>query len=146
MEKLCFRSATVRDLDHIMHMEAAGFAAELRESRAVYARRIAAFTAGALIASIGDDDVGCFFSEIWRAGLEVQAMSSRTNWQGSTPGFAITNLTFSAPRLTRNVEASASIYNLFDRRYYDPAGEEQTPIERIEQNGRNFRVKLTYRF
>ena len=87
-----------------------------------------------------------FFSEIWRAGLEVQAMSSRTNWQGSTPGSAITNLTFSAPRLTRNVEASASIYNLFDRRYYDPAGEEQTPIERIEQNGRNFRVKLTYRF
>jgi iron complex outermembrane receptor protein len=44
------------------------------------------------------------------------------------------------------MEVSASIYNLFDRRYYDPAGSDQTPIDRIEQNGRNFRLKLNYRF
>ena len=87
-----------------------------------------------------------FANEMWRAGLEVQAMSRRDTWQGTTPGFAVTNLTFSAPRLTRNVELSASVYNLFDRRYYDPAGEELSPSDRVEQNGRNFRLKLIYRF
>ena len=87
-----------------------------------------------------------FANELWRAGLEVQAMSRRDTWQGTTPGFAVTNLTFSAPRLTRNVELSATVYNLFDRRYYDPAGEELSPSDRVEQNGRNFRLKLIYRF
>ena len=87
-----------------------------------------------------------FANEVWRAGLEVQAMSRRDTWQGTAPGFAVTNLTFSAPRLTRNVELSASVYNLFDRRYYDPAGEELSPSDRVEQNGRNFRLKLIYRF
>lgn len=70
MHKLTFRSATPRDLDHIMQLEAAGFAAAHRESRAVYAQRIEVFAAGALIASVGSEDVGCFFSEIWRASAQ----------------------------------------------------------------------------
>jgi outer membrane receptor protein involved in Fe transport len=87
-----------------------------------------------------------FWSDQLRAGVEFQAMSSRLTESGSTPGFAVTNLTVIAPKLARNTEVSASIYNLFDRRYYDPAGSDQTPIDRIEQNGRNFRLKLNYRF
>ncbi|MBI2307955.1 MAG: TonB-dependent receptor [Rhodocyclales bacterium] len=88
-----------------------------------------------------------FRDEQLRAGLEVQAMSSRKTELGSVaPGFAIANLTLIAPKLARNLEVSASLYNLFDRRYFDPAGSELDPIDRVEQNGRNVRLKLSYRF
>ena len=62
------------------------------------------------------------------------------------PGYAITNLTLLMPKLARDTELSASIYNLFDRRYFDPAGDDLNPIDRVEQNGRSFRLKMTYRF
>lgn len=87
-----------------------------------------------------------FMQERLRAGFEMQAMSERKSWNGEAPGFAIFNLTVLAPNLVRNVEISASVYNLFDRRYYDPVGEELSPINRVEQNGRNFRLKMIYRF
>lgn len=87
------------------------------------------------------------WGERLRAGLEVQAMSSRKTELGTAaPGFAIANLTLQVPRLAKDVDLSASIYNLFDRRYYDPAGAELDPIDRVEQNGRNFRLKLNCRF
>lgn len=88
-----------------------------------------------------------FLGERLLAGVEVQAMSSRkSEVRGEAPGFAIANLTLVAPRLARDLEVSATLYNLFDRRYYDPAGSELDPIDRVEQNGRNFRLKLSYRF
>lgn len=88
-----------------------------------------------------------FWGDRLRAGLEVQGMSSRKTELGTeAPGFAITNLTLLAPKLARNLDLSASLYNLFDRRYYDPAGSELDPVDRVEQNGRNFRLKLNYRF
>jgi iron complex outermembrane receptor protein len=37
------------------------------------------------------------------------------------------------------------VYNLFDANYADPAGPDFTQ-DAIPQNGRSFRVKLTYRF
>ena len=87
-----------------------------------------------------------FMDERVRAGLEVQAMSERKSWSGEVPGFALVNLTLLVPKLTRNVELSGSVYNLFDRRYFDPVGEEVSPIDRLQQNGRNFRLKMVYRF
>ncbi|MEO1356409.1 MAG: hypothetical protein AAFW48_11560, partial [Pseudomonadota bacterium] len=57
----------------------------------------------------------------------------------------IANLTLLAAQLAPNLEMSASVYNLFDRRYADPAGPEQ-PQPSIEQDGRTFRVKFTYTF
>ncbi|HNN09267.1 MAG TPA: TonB-dependent receptor [Azospira sp.] len=87
-----------------------------------------------------------FWGDRLRAGLEVQAMSERKSWQGEAPGYAITNLTLLMPKLARDTELSASIYNLFDRRYFDPAGDDLNPIDRVEQNGRSFRLKMTYRF
>lgn len=87
-----------------------------------------------------------FWADRLRAGLEIKAMSSRRTEQGDAPGFAITNLTVVAPKLAKDTELSASVYNLFDRRYYDPAGSEQAPINKIEQNGRNFRLQMIYRF
>lgn len=50
-----------------MHLEATGFDAPTREARAVYARRIAVFPSGSLMAYIDDVCVGCLFAEIWPA-------------------------------------------------------------------------------
>lgn len=64
---------------------------------------------------------------------------------GHAPAYGIVNFTLFSKSLIENLELSASIYNLLDRKYFDPA----TRFHRqdlIEQNGRTFRVKATYRF
>lgn len=48
-----------------MALERAGFAEGNREGRDVYARRIAHFPQGALMACLGTRVVGCAFMEIW---------------------------------------------------------------------------------
>jgi len=89
------------------------------------------------------------------AGLEVQYTSSRhtifTDLSGSTvsaadaPGFAVVNFTLFSQNLIRNLEASASVYNLLDTSYFDPASRfHQQNV--IPQDGRTFRLKLTYKF
>ena len=71
--------------------------------------------------------------------------------------FFVTNLTLFSRNLLNNLELSASLYNLFDCRYGDPGGAEHIqdperfkdpdrPLDIIQQDGRTFRVKLTYKF
>jgi outer membrane receptor for ferrienterochelin and colicins len=71
--------------------------------------------------------------------------------------FFITNLTLFSRELLERLELSASLYNLFDYRYGDPGGAEHMqdparfidpahPMDIIQQDGRTFRVKLTYKF
>ncbi|HJX16333.1 MAG TPA: hypothetical protein VJ386_11415, partial [Candidatus Deferrimicrobiaceae bacterium] len=80
------------------------------------------------------------------AGAEVQYTSSRKTVQGNrTNGFWLTNLTLSTPRLWERVALSASVYNLFDRDYGDPASTEHLQ-DVIDQDGRTFRVKVTASF
>jgi outer membrane receptor protein involved in Fe transport len=92
------------------------------------------------------------------AGLEVQYTSQRHSWQYLTTanppipvqgsdvgGFAVVNFTLFSQNLVKNLDVSASIYNLFDTRYSDPASQFHTQ-EAIPQDGRAFRFKLTYRF
>ncbi|WP_316675872.1 TonB-dependent receptor plug domain-containing protein [Ralstonia chuxiongensis] len=81
----------------------------------------------------------------WRAGVEAQYISNRLTTAGEVGGYWIANLTLLAARLAPNLEMSTSIYNLFDRRYADPAGPE-LPQPSVEQDGRAFRVKFTYTF
>lgn len=57
--------ATPADLDRIMELEQAGFAAGHQELRATYALRIATFPQGSQMAWLGDACVGCVFTEIW---------------------------------------------------------------------------------
>lgn len=81
-----------------------------------------------------------------RSGLELQYTSSRKTQAGaSANGHLLTNLTLLGERLEKNLELSATIYNLFDKRYSDPGGREHTQ-DLIAQNGRNFRLKLVLRF
>jgi iron complex outermembrane receptor protein len=77
------------------------------------------------------------------AGLELQYISSRRTVQDTTlGGFLLTNLTLFERRLHSGTELSASIYNLFDKRYADTGSGEHREAG-IVQDGRTFRVKLT---
>ena len=86
------------------------------------------------------------------AGLEFQYTGARqTTRLGETAprevaaGFGIVNFTLLSQKLIKNVEFSASVYNLLDRKYGDPATRfHQQDI--IERDGRSFRLKLSYRF
>ncbi|MBU1225250.1 MAG: TonB-dependent receptor [Gammaproteobacteria bacterium] len=87
------------------------------------------------------------WGDILRAGAELQYASSRKTLAGGTVGgHLLANLTLLSEKLTPGMTLSASIYNLFDKRYADPGGEEHLPIDAIQQDGRNYRLKLNYRF
>jgi outer membrane receptor for ferrienterochelin and colicins len=79
------------------------------------------------------------------AGVELQYISARrTIAGGEVPGVLIPNLTVFGHGLPKQLEISASLYNLFDRTYADPGSEEHRQ-ETILQSGRSFRVKLAFR-
>ena len=93
------------------------------------------------------------------AGLEFQYTSNRKSLLNTTDstgqpitvqgeeagGFGIINFTIFSQNILKNLEASVSIYNLLDRRYVDPASQFHVQ-DVIGQDGRSFRLKLTYRF
>ncbi len=89
------------------------------------------------------------------AGLEFLYVSTRetvsTTTTGDTvqgrnvSGYGLVNFTLFSQNLIKNLDVSGSVYNLLDHKYGDPATRfHQQDI--IMQDGRTFRVKLTYRF
>ncbi|MBX3743679.1 MAG: TonB-dependent receptor [Verrucomicrobiae bacterium] len=91
------------------------------------------------------------------ASTAIQAMSGRRSLAGETVSpHAVVNLNLFARELMPGLEVTAGIYNLFDRRYSDPVSSDHyyrgpvsggiVELDRIQQNGRTFRCKLTYRF
>ena len=58
---------------------------------------------------------------------------------------ALPNFTLYSPKLLMGWEFSASLYNAFDNVYADPASVAHAE-DIIYQNGRNFRIKLTYHY
>lgn len=60
-------------------------------------------------------------------------------------GFVTTNLTLYVQKLFKNFEISVSVYNHLDKKYADAASDEH-PEDAIPQDGRNYRLKLTYLF
>ena len=79
-------------------------------------------------------------------GAETQYTSSVKTPRGrKTDGFSLTNLTLFSQKLVKGMELSASVYNLFNKKYSLPGGPEHV-MDTIEQDGRTYRVKLTYRF
>lgn len=81
----------------------------------------------------------------WRAGAEAQYVGRRRTLQADTAGYWLANLTMSTIRLAPGLELSASVYNVFDRRYADPSAEEHAQ-DAIGQNERTYRLKLSYAF
>jgi iron complex outermembrane receptor protein len=79
-------------------------------------------------------------------GVEFQAMSSRQTLAGNTVGpVGIVNTTLYSRHLLPNLELSASIYNLFNDQYADPASKDYTE-DTTPDPGRTFRVKVIYTF
>lgn len=89
------------------------------------------------------------------ASLEFQFTDQRstlfTTATGQTlPGqnvgaYNIVNFNVFSKNLIKGLEISASIYNLFDERYSDPASTQHLQAQ-LPQDGRSFRFKLTYHF
>jgi iron complex outermembrane receptor protein len=87
------------------------------------------------------------------AGVEFQYISGRRSLPSTSEGqtvsgpggFGIVNFTLFSHKILKNLEFSASVYNLLDRNYGDPASRfhEQDSLPR---DGRTFRVKLVYRY
>ena len=63
---------------------------------------------------------------------------------GPVSPFSLINLTLLTRTLGRRFDLSGSVYNLLDKKYFDPAAG-QTVQQQIEQDGRSFRLKLTWR-
>jgi len=80
------------------------------------------------------------------SGIEVQYMSKRKTLADEyADAFFVTNLTVFSQKLIRGLEISGSIYNLFDKKFADPGSVEHRQ-DTIEQDGRTFRFKLTFKF
>jgi len=81
------------------------------------------------------------------ASVEEQYASKRKTYLGNyTSDAAITNITVYGQRFVKGLELSASIYNLFDRKYADPVSTDLRPLNTVQQDGRSYRLKLTYAF
>ena len=80
------------------------------------------------------------------AGLELQLIGKRQTLTGTEVApRLVPNLTIVSRKLPHGIELSASLYNIANHIYGDPGSEEHRQ-DMIMQNGRTFRVKLTYRF
>ncbi len=80
------------------------------------------------------------------AGLEAQYTSGLKTLAGNrTSGFFVMNATVYSQKIVKNLDVSATIYNLFDERYAYP-GSTGHYQDVIPQDGRSFRIKLTYKF
>lgn len=92
------------------------------------------------------------WNDLWLLGLETQVTSERTTVAGDkVSGVGVTNLVLSSTKLAKGLEISTGLYNLFDRRYFDPASEEHKDSNGVRLNGipqspRNWRLKLGYTF
>lgn len=86
-----------------------------------------------------------FSQRLW-LGIEEQFIDKRLTRSGEkAEAYWLTNLTFFSNKIYKNLEVSLSIYNLFDQKYSDPGAAEHVQ-DLIEQDGRTFRAKLTYKF
>ncbi|MTW12829.1 TonB-dependent receptor [Pseudoduganella eburnea] len=78
----------------------------------------------------------------WHAGVEGQYVSARSEiGGGKAGGFVLANLNIFTIGLTRHVDTSLGVQNLFDRRYADPVS--LSFLQRsIVQDGRRIYLKL----
>jgi outer membrane receptor for ferrienterochelin and colicins len=80
------------------------------------------------------------------AGLDAQYTSSARTLAGNTVnGFSVVNFTLLGHTLGKHMDLSGSVYNVFNKKYFDP-GRPEDVQDTIQQDGRTFRIKLTGRF
>jgi outer membrane receptor for ferrienterochelin and colicins len=80
------------------------------------------------------------------ASMDLQYVSRRATLTGQYTGaYILPNFTLFSRKILNGWEVSASLYNAFNQKYSDPAGN-GLPEDTIPQDGRNFRVKVGYTF
>ena len=80
------------------------------------------------------------------ASLDAQFTSPVQTLLGNTiSGFSVLNVTLLGHTVGKHLDLSTSIYNILDKKYFDP-GRPEDPENAIQQDGRNFRIKITVRF
>src|ERR1700687_3036959 len=80
------------------------------------------------------------------ASMNLQYVSSRATLRGQySAAYVVPNVTLFSRNVLNGWEFSASLYNLFNRKYSDPAGNGLAE-KVLFQDGRNFRIKVAYRF
>ena len=81
------------------------------------------------------------------AAIEVLGSSSVTTQSGnSEDAYWVANFHLLSVNLLPGFELSAGVYNLFDQHYANPSSGDHSLVDRIEQDGRTFGFKGTYRF
>jgi outer membrane receptor for ferrienterochelin and colicins len=80
------------------------------------------------------------------ANLDAQYTSPVQTLAGNTiSGFSVFNFTLLGHTLGKHLDLSTSVYNVFNKKYFNP-GRPEDPEDSIQQDGRNFRIKVTGRF
>ena len=80
------------------------------------------------------------------AGVEGQFLGRRlTLQQNSLASYQVFNLNLLGHTVGKHLDVAASVFNVLDKKYFDP-GRPEDPEDAIQQDGRNFRIKLTGRF
>jgi iron complex outermembrane receptor protein len=80
------------------------------------------------------------------ASMDAQYTSPVQTLAGNTvSGFSVLNVTLLGHTLGEHLDLSASVYNILDKKYFDP-GRPEDVQDRIQQEGRNFRIKIVGRF
>src|SRR5579862_904438 len=78
--------------------------------------------------------------------MDLQYVSRRETLTGQYAGaYVVPNLTLFSRNISKRWEISASIYNVFNKKYADPGGNGLVE-DMLVQNGRNYRVKIGYQF
>ncbi len=78
------------------------------------------------------------------ASVDAQYRSRiESQTEGSISPFSVVNATLLGRKIGKHGDLSASVYNLFDKRYSDPVSSENLQTS-IPQDGRNFRVTMTW--
>jgi len=80
------------------------------------------------------------------ASLDWQYTSAARTLAGNTvDSFSVLNLTLLGHTFGKHMDLSGSVYNVFNKKYFDP-GRPEDAQDSIQQDGRNFRIKLRCRF
>lgn len=78
--------------------------------------------------------------------MDLQYVSRRATLSAKyAAAYVVPNVTLFSRTLLRGWEFSASLYNVFDHKYADPAGHGLAESV-IFQDDRDFRIKAEYRF
>lgn len=78
-------------------------------------------------------------------GLEILGLWPRHSMVSNVSGYVIANATL-AWQFNADLDFSASVYNLLDDRYSNPASPSDQNNIKMPANGRDFRLKLQFRF